>query len=163
MLAVMFTISSVYAHRVEPATPAAPASFDSEDSLGSPPAAGVRASDSPDQDPSGGVLLALLILGGSLVRRRPLALALVLIALLFTFESGVHSVHHLGSPSEATHCVVALAATHCLGVVGGMGLSADAALSGPGVIVRGRAETLSSEPHRAFRSRAPPTSPLAND
>jgi hypothetical protein len=63
-----------------------------------------------------------VIIGVSLVlfgrHRRILALTVALASLLFVFESGLHSVHHLDSPSEASACGVAVAAGHVHGAVG---------------------------------------------
>jgi hypothetical protein len=85
----------------------------------------------------------LLVLVGFGLPRRHIALLLVLVTLLFAFESGVHSVHHLGSPTDTTDCAVATAGT-----------------CNPGALDQGTPE-LSCLVHRAFRGRAPPASSLA--
>lgn len=60
--------------------------------------------------PAALILLAALAL--LTLARRPrqgFALALVLVLACFAFESGVHSVHHLGEPRPLTQCSVAVA------------------------------------------------------
>ncbi len=47
--------------------------------------------------------------------RNALAIATVLAAIVLVFESGVHSVHHLGDDHAASQCVVASASTHLAG------------------------------------------------
>ena len=65
-----------------------------------------------------GALLALVALLAAIEsRRRVLALGLALVILVLTFESAIHSVHHLGS-SEESKCAVAVAAAHVQGTVG---------------------------------------------
>ena len=46
-----------------------------------------------------------------------LAVAIVLVLLLFAFESGVHAVHHLGDREAASQCSVASASTHLAGTL----------------------------------------------
>jgi hypothetical protein len=56
---------------------------------------------------------------GLLAARRPrraLALGLSLIVMVFLFETGVHSVHHLSTRGHADHCVLAAASGHVTGV-----------------------------------------------
>jgi hypothetical protein len=164
MLAVLPMISPARAHQVQPATPPTPAVAEIADPIGPPkhaPAPGVPAPESPDRDAAAIVLTTLLILLMSIARRRPVALALVLTALVFAFENGVHSVHHLGSPSEAAHCAVAVAATHSPGVVGGAGVDLDAPFCGRTGAVNLADEAPTSGVYRAFSARAPPASALA--
>jgi hypothetical protein len=72
---------------------------------------------SPRRPPYGPLIIGLgFVMFGR--RRRILALTVALVSLLFVFESGLHSVHHLDSPSEASVCVVAAAAGHVHGAVG---------------------------------------------
>jgi hypothetical protein len=75
------------------------------------------AAASPRRLPYGPLIIGLgLVLFGR--RRRILALTVALVSLLFVYESGLHSVHHLDSLSEASVCAVAAAAAHVHGVVG---------------------------------------------
>src|SRR6202035_3595764 len=56
---------------------------------------------------------------GLLAARRPrraLALGLSLIVMVFLFETGVHSVHHLAIHGHADHCGLAAASGHISGV-----------------------------------------------
>jgi hypothetical protein len=165
MLAVLPMISPAHAHQVQPATAPTPAFAEIADPIGPPKPAsapGVPAPGRSDQDVSATVLTSLLILlTGIARRRRPLALALVLIALVFAFENGVHSVHHLGSPSEAAHCAVAVAGTHSPGVVGEAGVNLDAPFCSRTDAVNAADDAPTSGVHRAFRARAPPASSLA--
>jgi hypothetical protein len=49
-------------------------------------------------------------------RPRPaLAVALILVVAVFAFESGVHSVHHLGDRDRGEHCALAAASQHLAG------------------------------------------------
>ena len=57
-------------------------------------------------------LVALLVLGIVGVaavsrQRRLVAITLVAVVALLTFETGVHSTHHLGTPDSSAHCAVA--------------------------------------------------------
>ncbi len=165
MLTVMPMISPARAHQVQQATAPTPAVAEIADPIGLPkpaPVPGVPAPESPDRELTAVVLTSLLILlMGIARRRRPVALALVLIALVLAFENGVHSVHHLGSPSEAAHCAVAVAATHSPGVVGEAGVDLDAPFCGRTDAVNAADEAPTSGVHRAFSARAPPASALA--
>jgi hypothetical protein len=62
------------------------------------------------------VILALgfaLLLGAAAgLRRRSLISVLVVVLVAFSFEVGVHSGHHVGSPHEAHRCALASASTH---------------------------------------------------
>ena len=107
------------------------------------------------------LLLALVPLVGVMRRRRPIAFVLTLVALALTFETGVHSVHHFGSASEAAHCAVAAATTHSPGVVGETGAELGAPARIHGDVVNAPGETCTSRVHRAFRGRAPPDPSLA--
>jgi hypothetical protein len=63
------------------------------------------------------ILVAAVI--GLLAARRPrraLALGLSLIVMVFLFETGVHSVHHLSTRGHADQCVLASASGHISGV-----------------------------------------------
>lgn len=59
--------------------------------------------------------LAVLALARS---RRYTAFALVVLLAVLLVETGVHSVHHLGSRDETARCVHAAAAPHLVGPVG---------------------------------------------
>jgi hypothetical protein len=101
------------------------------------------------------VITALLALA---LARRPRRLVIVVIALtllVFAFESGLHSIHHLGNDQASSHCPVAWASAH-LAVA-----SADApvvALILPAVHEAGGAEPAapSSWLFRPDAGRAPP-------
>jgi hypothetical protein len=59
-----------------------------------------------------GIITALLTLT---LARRPRRLVTVVIALtllVFAFESGLHSIHHLGNDRASSHCAVAWASAH---------------------------------------------------
>jgi hypothetical protein len=56
--------------------------------------------------------VAVLALIGARRPRRALAVALILIVAVFAFESGVHSVHHLGARDRGEHCVLAAVSQH---------------------------------------------------
>jgi hypothetical protein len=58
--------------------------------------------------------LALAALGARRPRRA-LALVLILLAAVFAFESGVHSVHHLADRDGGQQCAVAAASQHISG------------------------------------------------
>ena len=63
-------------------------------------------------------LLAAAIAMAALGARRPrraLALMLIVLAAVFAFESGIHSVHHLGDRDGAQQCAVAAASQHVAG------------------------------------------------
>ena len=103
-------------------------------------------------------LAALLAVVAS--RRRVLGLGLALIILVLTFESAVHSVHHLGS-SEESKCAVAVAGTHVQGTVG------EAVIALAESVCVGAASTVvepvrrAAPPWRAWRGRAPPPLPIS--
>jgi hypothetical protein len=63
-------------------------------------------------------LLAAVVAVAALGARRPrraLALTLIVLAAVFAFESGVHSVHHLADRDGAQQCAVAAASQHVAG------------------------------------------------
>ena len=165
ILATLAMIAPSHAHQPPPATAPMPGVAVSEDPIGAAsPATTPRVPASPgvDRDLSTIVLLlALIPLVGVMRRRRPIAFVLTLVALALTFETGVHSVHHFGSPSEAAHCAVAAATTHSPGVVGETGAELRAPARGRGDVVNAAGETRTLRVHRAFRGRAPPDPALA--
>ncbi len=116
--------------------------------------------------PPVGVSLAFLAVAALLLvvvgrRRRLLTLGLALVALLLAFESGVHSVHHLGSPQDASQCAVAAATTHVQGTVGEPAVPPHTPLyAGTAPVVR-EPVRLASPAWRAWRGRAPPILPIA--
>jgi hypothetical protein len=57
------------------------------------------------------VVVAVAALAVAWRPRRVVALALVLVAGVVAFETGVHSAHHLGQADEAARCAVAAMAT----------------------------------------------------
>jgi hypothetical protein len=59
--------------------------------------------------------VATLMLLGSRRPRRALAVALILVVAVFAFESGVHSVHHLGEAERGEGCALAAASQHLTG------------------------------------------------
>lgn len=91
---------------VAPAAPIAPAL---DDLVWSSAAAGASV-----PWPLVAVAMSLVALG---VRRprRALALTLILLAAVFAFESGIHSVHHLADVEGAPECGVAAASQHIAG------------------------------------------------
>ena len=80
------------------------------------PASSVPALNAASVSPSGVALVAIAsILAAALVLRRfrhVLVIASVLALLVLTFQSGIHSVHHLGDDRGASECAVASAVTH---------------------------------------------------
>ena len=124
------------------------------------PGASLTAAPSPPFKMAGALLMlaAMLVVLGS--RRRVLAPGLALVILVLAFESGVHSVHHLGS-SEESKCAVAVAATHVQGTVGELVVEpTEPAYVGavPTVAQPGR---LGAHAWRAWRGRAPPSFPIS--
>jgi hypothetical protein len=61
------------------------------------------------------LVVALIGLAVAPWRRRIVASLAVLALAVLAFESGVHSVHHLGDEAGASHCSVASASTHLAG------------------------------------------------
>ena len=59
--------------------------------------------------------VAVLALIGVRRPRPALAVALILLVAVFAFESGVHSVHHLGDRDRGEHCALAAASQHLAG------------------------------------------------
>ena len=115
----------------------------------------------PSPLPVAGALLALaalLVVVGS--RRRVLGPGLALVILVLSFESAVHSVHHLGS-SEESKCAVAVAATHVPGTVG------EPVIAPAEPVYVGAASTVvepvrrAAQAWRAWRGRAPPSVPIS--
>jgi hypothetical protein len=92
-------------------------------------------------------------------RRDRAALVLALGLVGHTFETGVHSVHHLGDVTQAARCAVASAASHAPGA-----LEDRAIVPGPLLAVRGLAPLAFQEPpcsaaRQPHESRAPPSRP----
>ena len=98
-----------------------PAAAHPRPDLDSPPAAPVvvpplvemLTSAAPASAPPWAVIavVAVLALGIAWRPRRVVALALVLVAGVLAFETGVHSAHHLGQPDDFARCTVAGMAT----------------------------------------------------
>jgi hypothetical protein len=59
--------------------------------------------------------VAVLALIGARRPRPALAVALILVVAVFAFESGVHSVHHLGDRDRGEHCALAAVSQHLAG------------------------------------------------
>jgi hypothetical protein len=149
-------ISTAWAHPLPPQNPAAP---DGVAHVAPPESAQPSSVSAPPRVDVTACAIALTTLGVlalTFLARRPLALALAVVVATFAFEGGIHSVHHLGSPSDAAHCAVAVAVTHAPGLVGetavilvAPGARSIGAMAAPGA-------DLVSGVHRAFHSRAPP-------
>jgi hypothetical protein len=110
--------------------------------------------------PPVGVALAFIAIAALLVvvgrRRRLMTLGLALVTLVLAFETGVHSVHHLGSPQDASQCAVAVATTHVQGTVGEPVVPPSAPFyAGTAPFVR-EPVRLASPTWLAWRGRAPP-------
>ena len=78
-----------------------------------PPLVETVSSSAPEAAPPWGTvaIVACAALAVAWRPRRVLALALVLVAGVLAFETGVHSAHHLGQADEAARCAVAGMAT----------------------------------------------------
>lgn len=105
-----------------------------------------------------GSLLALAF-AGSLTRlprsRRAFVVLLVASLAVFTFEGGLHSVHHLGDEDAGARCAVASASSNLTGagaspveLTAPVEVEAAEQLPGPG--------RLSAHPTRLAQGRAPP-------
>lgn len=88
--------------------------------------------------------------------RNALALATVLAVIVLTFESGIHSVHHLGDDHGASQCVVASASTHLAGTSAeppSCDVFSVLTVDRPAVIAQ---SITASQPFRPDAGRAPP-------
>lgn len=76
-----------------------------------------RAAASTGHAGHGVVWLVVALVALATVRRprNVLAIAIVLAVVVLIFESGIHSVHHLGDDHGASQCVVASTSTHLAG------------------------------------------------
>jgi hypothetical protein len=107
-------------------------------------------------------LTPLLLAAALLAWRRPrraAALALVLVLAACAFESGVHSVHHLGAPDRGRDCAIASAAAH---LPADTGAALDVAPALADSIERAAspdAASLRSLARSPARGRAPPVLP----
>ena len=107
------------------------------------------------------LLAAVATAAAIAVRRRPraaLALGLVLLVGVLAFESGVHSVHHLGEQGHGNPCAVASTSLNLTGleIEPGVVLSAPAALGlAVAMAVPSDPRALPESPHEG---RAPPRS-----
>jgi hypothetical protein len=64
-------------------------------------------------------LAAAVATAGFIARRQPratVAAALVLLLAVLAFETGVHSVHHLGDPGRGEACAIAATSQHLSGI-----------------------------------------------
>ena len=93
--------------------------------------------------------------------RRPrvtVALALVLLVGLLAFESGVHSVHHLGDPGRASGCVLAATSLNLSGLeVEPVALDGGLAAIGPPFLAVAPLHA-PARPESPHEGRAPPRS-----
>ncbi|MGH7333116.1 MAG: hypothetical protein ACREKS_10315 [Candidatus Rokuibacteriota bacterium] len=104
------------------------------------------------------VWLAVVVVTLLAVRRlrNVLAIATVLAVIVLVFESGVHSVHHLGDDHGASQCVVASASTHLAGTPAEPpSFEAFSILSIDRQPLIAQVVT-ASQPIRPYASRAPP-------
>jgi hypothetical protein len=160
------TAMPVEAHRGPPASPAPAVRLDAApEAAPQGPIASVESRlawvAGPERGEPVWALLAMALAAAALLagRRRPravLALALVLLVAVLTFESGVHSVHHLDDPSRGSACALASTSQQLSGMeVGAVGL--ERAPVGPGVAlsapVAAAPLALPESPHEG---RAPP-------
>jgi hypothetical protein len=82
------------------------------------PVSAERVPPTPGIPTSGLALAAALGAAAVAVRRRPrlaIAASLVVLLAVFVFESGVHSVHHLGETGRSAACHVAATSEHLSG------------------------------------------------
>jgi hypothetical protein len=102
---------------------AVPRASSPADPATSPPASPAPSAPAGDRVPraheTAAVVAGLAALAVAARWRRAVALELILIAGTVAFESGVHSVHHLGSPREMAQCAMAVAASNVPGTVDG--------------------------------------------
>jgi hypothetical protein len=114
-------------------------------------------------DSSGAVVLLVAIALTLLVavrvpwRRRVVAVLLVAVLAGVAFETGVHSVHHLGDPKGAGHCAVAASADHVVPVVAAACDVAPTEVHSASDLDR-PASTPASGDYRPDAGRAPPSS-----
>lgn len=116
-------------------------------------------------DPTAGVAMATfgfaILLGLTLARRRTLTLGLIAALAILSYEAGVHSVHHLGSPADASQCAIAGATTHLHGTVDEPPVTlVGPAYAGTAPVAHDPA-CLVVQTWRAWRGRAPPFSSIA--
>jgi hypothetical protein len=76
----------------------------------------LAASTGPSSSIMIAALAAFLLLVSALRGRRMLAATLVFMAVVLSFEAGLHSVHHLGDSDRSDACAVASASAHLTGV-----------------------------------------------
>jgi hypothetical protein len=88
--------------------------------------------------------------------RRALALGLILLAAVFAFENGVHSVHHLADPGRGSDCALASASQNVSGTeVSPIVIERAPVPLGAAMALRGPA-SLPDRPFRLHEGRAPP-------
>ncbi len=99
-----------------------------------------------------------LLLAGVRRPRAAVALALVLLVGLLAFESGVHSVHHLGDPGRASGCVLAATSLNLSGLeVEPVALDGALAAVGPPLLAVAPLHA-PARPESPHEGRAPPRS-----
>jgi hypothetical protein len=140
-------------------TPATQVEADHETSPADLPA---TAPEDRDDQPgmAAAALLAVAIAGAVAGRRsrRVVVVGLILLVATFTFETGLHSVHHGFDPTRAETCVVAAAANQVSGVAADGPTVADVPLP----LHPGALDVASTTPLQRFlcpdQGRAPPAS-----
>ncbi len=123
------------------------------------PTAAFRAASTATLPPSLVVLGLALAVGLARRRgRRGVALALLVVLLLLPFETGLHSVHHLGDGPGHAHCAVAAACSHLVGVVAVASIVDVATLLDTGCVVTRSITIRDRSVRRPDAGRAPPVS-----
>jgi len=105
-------------------------------------------------------VVAALGLAAAPRRRQAVASLLTLTLAVLTFETGVHSVHHLGDDAGAARCSVAAASNHLAGTPeDGPALSAPVPAGAEPHSIE--IPPVASAPFRCEATRGPPASPAA--
>ena len=105
------------------------------------------------------LVAAVIVLLAARRPRRALALGLSLIVMVFIFETGVHSVHHLSTRGHADHCVLAAASGHITGVDASLPGDAAPSLQPSGEIALFVESPAIDHDVRPDQGRAPPILP----
>jgi hypothetical protein len=108
-----------------------------------------------------GVAAALAVLiGRQCIPRahRVVAFALVVILVDLTFESGIHSTHHLGDSQAASHCVVVASADHAVPAMGSVSCEVAPVRIDRPANLEHFASVLTDGDYRLDLGRAPPAS-----
>jgi hypothetical protein len=108
-----------------------------------------RAMEAPPEVPGAVLLIALAVAAAAARRpRRALARILVLGALCFAFENGVHAVHHLNDPDQDAKCAIASASAQVAGTL------VDGAPTGPVALSSSERLVVEHRPDHEDHSRA---------